>query len=102
MNAIFSLFRHSIEVPCTVEIEKTAEFMFAHAVPEGVDIRPGDSVIVHGAPTEIAFGDHLTVQCRATVVQAGWLERTWTRWAGVFEITELYEVGFMPKEAMPS
>lgn len=100
MNLLFAPFRRTVEVPCTVEIEKTAEFMFAHAIPDGVAIRPGDSVIVHDAPTEIPFGEKLVVQCRATVVQAGWLERTWTEWTGVFGITELYEVGFLPKEEL--
>jgi hypothetical protein len=100
MTPLFRLFRSTVEVPCTVEIEKTAEFMFAHAIPEGIEIRPGDSVIVHGAPTDVPFGESITVQCRATVIRAGWLERLWTRWTGVFGVTDLYEVGFMSKEEL--
>jgi hypothetical protein len=91
--------RAEIEVPVTVDIEKTAESFHAYAVPEGIDIRPGDEVVVHGAPGAIAFGERRVVACRATVRRAGLLRRAWTRCAGLFAITELYEVGFEAKEA---
>jgi hypothetical protein len=84
----------TIEVTCTVEIEQSAESFHAHAIPNGIDIRPGDTVVVHGAPTEIKFGDHVSLQCSATVVRANPLRRLWTRLTAVFELTELYEVGF--------
>ena len=92
------LGRETIEVSCTVEIEQTPESLHAYAVPEGVDIRPGDVVTIHDAPSEIAFGGRLSRRCRATVVRAGPLERLWTRAAGMLELTELYEVGFLPSE----
>jgi hypothetical protein len=87
------------EVPCTVEIEKTAESFHAYAVPEGVTLRPGDRVIVHGAPSDIAFGETMTFETRATVIRANWLTRTWTEMSALFEIADLYHVGFEPKEA---
>jgi hypothetical protein len=90
---------HTEEVPCTVEIEKTAESFHAHAVPEGVTLRPGDRVIVHGAPSDIAFGETMTFETRATVIRANWLTRTWTEMSALFEIADLYHVGFEPKEA---
>jgi hypothetical protein len=86
--------RETIEVTCTVDIEQTPESLHAHAIPDGIDIRPGDTVVVHGAPTEVKFGDHVSLQCRATVVRASPLDRLWTRLTSVFELTELYEVGF--------
>lgn len=89
-----SFGRRSIEVPCTVDIEQTAESLHAHAIPDGIDIRPGDTVLVHGVPEAIRFGDRVTLQCRATVIRAGWLERIWTKTKGLFALTELYEVGF--------
>jgi hypothetical protein len=88
----------SIEVPCTVEIEKTAESLHAHAIPEGVELRPGDTVLVHGAPADIGFGERVTVECTATVTRAGPLRRMWTQLTALLELTELYEVGFQPKE----
>lgn len=88
-----------VEVRCDVDIAQTHDSFHAHAVPDGIDIRPGDMVTVHGAPIDIGFGDHITCECRATVVRAGWLARAWTHVAGMFELTELYEVGFMPREA---
>jgi hypothetical protein len=87
-----------VEVPCTVEIEQTRESLHAHAIPEDIEIRPGDVVQVHGAPTSVEFGGRISVPCRASVRRAGPLVRAWTQFAGLFELTELYEVGFMPKE----
>jgi hypothetical protein len=93
------LGRQTVDVGCTVDIEQTPESLHAHAVPDGIDIRPGDVVVVHGAPDRVAFGERVTLQCRATVVRAGWLRRRWTRLTAWLELTELYEVGFQPKEA---
>ncbi len=84
----------TVDVTCMVDIEQTPESLHAHAIPDGIDIRPGDRVIVHGAPTEVRFGDHVTLQCRATVIRAGWLKRLWTRKTSLFALSELYEVGF--------
>ena len=86
------------DVPCFVDIEQTAESLHAHAIPEGVEIRPGDSVLVHGAPSHIAFGERLTLECSATVTHAGVLKRFWTYLTAPLELVELFEVGFQPKE----
>jgi hypothetical protein len=90
--------RRTVDVRCAVDIEQTHDSFHAHAVPDGIDIQPGDVVLVHGAPTEIGFGDHIVCECRATVARANWFTRTWTQFAGLFELTELYEVGFMPRD----
>ena len=88
-----------IEVPCTVEIERTADSLRAYAIPEGVELRPGDRVLVHGAPGRVGFGESVTFETRATVLRAGPLERAWTKLAAIIELTELYHVGFEPEEA---
>lgn len=89
-----------VEVIAHVDIEQTAESFHAHAVPDGIEINPGDEVIVHGVPTDIGFGDKFMMECPATVIRANWLVRQWTQFAGIFELTELYEVGFQPKETL--
>lgn len=95
-----SLFTEgTLSIRADVDIEKTAESFHAYAVPDGVDIRAGDVVIVHGVPTDIGFGDRLITQCDATVHRAGPLLRLWTAITAMFELTELYEVGFEPKDA---
>ena len=38
----------TFQVPCTVEIEHTAESLHAHVELEGVEAGPGDRVIVQG------------------------------------------------------
>ena len=79
--------RSSFEVPCTVDIEQTADSFHAHVILDGdIEIRPGDEVTVHDAPTDIAFGERIVVRRMATVVRA--------RLQGYLELTELYEVSF--------
>jgi hypothetical protein len=97
----FTAMPRTIEVPCTLDIEVTAESVHAHAVPEGVTLYPGDRVIVHGAPETIDFGDCYTRQCTATIIRAGLFTRVWTRLTSIGQITELYEVSFAPVEARP-
>ncbi len=87
----------TVEIVCDVDIEQTPYSFHAHAVPHGIDIRPGDSVLVHGAPL-LGFGEKMTCQRPATVTRAGALLRAWTSFTALFELTELYEVGFLPKE----
>jgi hypothetical protein len=88
----------TLTVPCLLDIEVTAESVHAHAVPEGVVLYPGDQVLVHGLPAQIAFGDCYTRQVTATITRAGWLTRLRTRAAAWFQIAELYEVSFAPVE----
>ena len=87
----------AIEVLCDVDIAQTPETFHAHAVPDGIEIRPGDRVLVHDAPV-VGFGGHATCRCGATVIRAGWLRRIATRIGGIFDLTELYEVGFDAKD----
>jgi len=91
--------RQTLDVACTVDIEQTFDSLHAHAIPEGVMLRPGDRVVVHGAPAGIGYGEARTFQCRATVYRAGWLERLWVEASAILELTELYHCGFEPKEA---
>lgn len=83
-------------MPCTVEIEQTAESLHAHVELEGVAAEPGDEVIVHGAPGRIPFGEKMTIRCRATLVRAGPWQRLKARYEGYLELTELFEVSFSP------
>jgi hypothetical protein len=89
----------TLEVPCSVDIERTADSFHAYAVPEDVFLRPGDRVVVHGAPGHVAFGERYSFETHATVIRAGALTRFWTQWVAIFELTELYHCGFEPKEA---
>lgn len=84
----------SFDVPCTVDIEQTAESLHAYVELDGYDAGPGDEVIVHGAPTSVPFGSRIVVRCHATVKRAGPIDRAITHVAAYLELTELYEVGF--------
>lgn len=85
-----------LRVPCTVELAHTADDCYAHVQLDGVEVGPGDEVLVHDAPTRIAWGERLRCEREATVSRAGWLARLWTRLGARFELTLLYEVSFSP------
>jgi hypothetical protein len=87
------------DVDCVVEIEQSFDSLHAHAIPEGIMLRPGDRVVVHGAPAGVAYGETLLLPCKATVYRAGWPERAWTQISALWEVAELYHCGFEPKEA---
>ena len=83
-----------VEVPCTVDVEHTADSLHAYVDLEGVEVGPGDEVIVHDAPVDVAAGQHVVCRRRATVYRAGPLGRLWAHVEGYLELTELYEVSF--------
>lgn len=85
------------DTQCTVSVEVTAERCRADVVLDGdIAIEPGDRVRVHGDPIRCGIGHKLEVRRTVTVERAGPFRRAWTRFAGYFELTELYEVSFLP------
>jgi hypothetical protein len=86
--------RKSFEVPCTVEIEHSFDSLHANVELEGVEVGPGDQVIVHDAPTSVPVGERQIFHRRATVIRGTIFDRLWARIEGYLEITELFEVGF--------
>lgn len=82
------------QVPCSIEMVNTCDDFYAHVVLEGVEVEAGDEVLVHGAPTRLAYGSHRVVDTKATVSRASWLGRAWTRLIARFELGLLYEVSF--------
>jgi hypothetical protein len=91
-----------IELLCSIDIEQTPESFHAHAIPEDIEIGPGDQIIVHDAPTTIGFGEKYTGTRKATLIRATALQRLWTEFRSIFEVSELYEVGFQPIADAPS
>lgn len=83
-----------VDAPCQVDLESTHDHFHAHAHVDGVLVNEGDAVTLHKAPSAIPFGTRTAYRTTATVEQASWLKRRWTRLTGHFAITELYEVGF--------
>ncbi len=82
---------------CRIEIEQSPDHFHAHVeLADNIEIQPGDRVRVHGDPIQISFGERVVFDRIATVQRAGLLRRAWTRFAGHFEMAELYEVSFTP------
>jgi hypothetical protein len=95
MMGLFS--SQAFDTLCRIEIEQSAEHFHAHVELEGnIEIQPGDRVCVHGDPIMVEFGQRRVFNRNATVQRAGLLRRAWTRFAGHFEMAELYEVSFTP------
>jgi hypothetical protein len=86
----------AVNVPCTVDLADTVESLHAHVELDGINVEPGDAVLVHDAPTAIDPGERLVCARRATVTRAGPFGRWWTRFTSRFELTLLYEVSFQP------
>jgi uncharacterized Zn finger protein len=87
--------KSSFDVPCTIEIAHTFESLHAHVeLDGGIEIHPGDEVRVHGEPINVPYGETATLRRTATVIRAGAIERTWTRWTGDLEFLELCEFSF--------
>jgi hypothetical protein len=84
----------AIDCPCRVDLEQTTESLHAFVEIDGVEIHAGDRVIVHAAPTQVAFGERVVCERRATIVRAGVIGRLLARLEGYLELTELYEVSF--------
>ncbi len=81
--------RTTIDVPCTVDLEQTQDALRAYVNLEGIDVGPGDEVIIHDAPTTIAFGQQAIYERRATVRRAGAFQRAWAHSEGYLVVTEL-------------
>jgi hypothetical protein len=81
-------------VDCRVQLSNTAEFLYAHAELNGVEIGPGDQVLIHDPLTHIEFGQQMEFTRKATISRAGLLSRLWTYCTARLELTMLYEVSF--------
>ena len=92
--------RRSLDVPCTIEVEHTPRSLHAHVDLQGIEVGPGDSVLVHDAPIHVGFGERVVRRSHATVTKAGRIARLWTKVAAFLELTELYEVSFTPRRSL--
>ena len=80
---------------CEIEVSHTFDSLHAHVrLRNGDAIRPGDAVIVHGAPIKVPYGEVQQFERSATIHRAGWLEQAWTRLTGDLEFMELCEFSF--------
>ncbi|MCA0304207.1 MAG: hypothetical protein LCH95_17515 [Proteobacteria bacterium] len=83
------------EVGCTLDLANTPDSLHAHVELDGSPaIRPGDRVLVHGAPTALAHGETLVTRRRATIERSSWVERLFIKIAAYFGLTGLLEIGF--------
>jgi hypothetical protein len=90
----------TLDIDIDVDLERTDDSFHAYAIPAGVEIRPGDSMVIHNMPTRLQYGENRCFRTRATLTRAGAVRRLWTELAGLFELTTLYEVGFQPAEEL--
>ncbi len=92
---MMTLRRTRFDTTCVIELEISDESLCAHVeLADGVAVGPGDVVHVHGEPIRVGFGERRVVERMATVERASTVGRLWTKFAGNFQMTELYEVSF--------
>ncbi len=94
LAALWYVATRSRDVRCTVDLEATHDHFHAHVDLDGVEVDPGDAVLVHNTPNKIPFGTVETFESTATVYRASWFKRQMVRLFGSTEISALYEVGF--------
>lgn len=95
MTACQRSLPRAVDVGCTVDVAHTADSLHAHVELDGApEIRPGDRVMVHDAPCDVAYGERTEARRVATIVHASWIERLWVRLTAYRELTDLYEIGF--------
>jgi hypothetical protein len=92
--------RRLFDVECTVDIEHSASSLHAHVELDGIELLPGDQVLVRDADTRVRFGERRRMRATATVRRASWLHRHWVQVCSVFHITSLYEVSFSSRRAL--
>lgn len=101
MSAALPARGRTFEVPCTVRVSHTFENLYAHVeLEEPVEIRPGDQVLVHGAPINPPYGQIQIERRRATITRATWLQRTWTRLTGDLDCLSLLDVSFSDRRTL--
>ncbi len=87
---------HCEEVRCSLEIARTADELHAHLELDGIEVQPGDTVLLLDAPAPVAQGERLSQSGRASVRRAGTLGRAWARLGGLLSLADLVEVSFSP------
>ncbi|UZK66641.1 hypothetical protein [Sphingomonas sp. M1-B02] len=98
---MIALRRTRFDTPCRVEVELSDEYCRANVVlANDYEVGPGDRVKVHGAPICVGFGERRVEDRIATVERASTVERLWTKFAGHFEMAELYEVSFSDRTVL--
>jgi hypothetical protein len=91
---VWYVFASRRTVNCTVDLESTHDHFHAYVDLDGVEVDPGDEVLVHNTPDRIPYGTKQVFESTATVQRASWLKRQIVKLTGGTEISELYEVGF--------
>ncbi len=92
--ATWYFWTRRVDVPCTLQLTATHDHFGTHVNLEGIEVDPGDQVLVHNAPSRVPFGTDRTIASRATVHRASWLRRQFVKLTGGTEFYELYDVGF--------
>lgn len=89
------LTRETISTQCTVTVRHTEETLEAHVeLDDGLLPTVGDRITVFGEPIQVDYGRTVQFRRDAHLTRGCAMDKFWTKFRSLFDMTELYEVSF--------
>ncbi len=93
--------KKEVQTGCTVRVSHTFEELSAQVtLDDGLEVGPGDRVLVHGAPVNPPYGEVWVERRVATLTRASRLGQLWVRLTGDLECLELLDVSFTDRRIL--
>jgi hypothetical protein len=90
----------TLERPCTLDLEYTSDSLHAHVAIDGVELGPGDRVVLRDVDHRLRFGERRRCRAVALVTRAGWIRRQWFKAISMTQLTSLYDVSFSDRKRL--
>ena len=97
MQRLFVDSRKTVEVACTVDIAQTPTELYAHVALDGIEVQPGDTVLVQGGPAAYTAWGTTRLRSRRHGDARWRFERFWTRVCGCFELADVVRSRLFPR-----
>jgi hypothetical protein len=94
------LGRRQLTAQAVLDLEHTADSLHAHVEIDGIDLGPGDEVLLLGVDSRLRFGERRRRTAVAVVTRAGWLRRHWFRLTSMLQLTSLYDISFSDRRVL--
>jgi hypothetical protein len=92
--------RQQFRTRAVLDLEHTADSLHAYVSIDGVELGPGDEVLLIDADSTLRFGERRRRTAIAIVTRAGWLRRQWFKAASIMQLTSLYDISFSDRRVL--